>query len=344
MSEFLICGLKSLVESVPGGKVITSASDLVERVNQRHEILTMKELLEKQERELAEFERRMRDMVQEEITKMVRTFQSGGTTGNVLDREIRNYFAINQHGYAPAMFEGLLRNSPEWEDLRRAPSNYGDVLEPRTKLNPNKIPVLIEADRLRVLELPPAMFAHLLARQREACEGIKVAGAADVWVLCGGIRSSQSSNTLASAHSAGSTEVVLPKRAPSSAPPSRSAAPTDFLVPQALSISPSRVIGPTSKGPSPSKTHGITHPTAAIPISSNAANGRLSGVVVRCGRWTMWVRLSNGKIGILPRRFWTPKQQYIARKLDVQQLVGTSIVCQIEGDINSYPSVVSCLR
>ncbi len=187
VSETLMCGLKTAFELVvPGGTVVTRAVDLVERVNSRHEILSMKEVQEKHERELSQFERRMRDMVHEEMRGMVTTFQSGGTTGAILEKEIRNYFAINQHGYAPAMFEGLLRQSPHWEDLRRSPQNYGEVLEPGQALNPKKIPVLIEADPLRVLELMPFAFASLLTGQRGTNDDVEIAGAQDVWVLRAG--------------------------------------------------------------------------------------------------------------------------------------------------------------
>lgn len=186
VGETLMCGLRAALDFVPGGSAITRAADLVERVQQRHEVLTMKEVQGRHEHQLTQFERKMRDMVQEEIQGIVTTLRSPLMTGAELDQQIRNYFAINQHGYAPAMFEGLLRNSPHWADLKRSPENYGDVLESDQALDKKKIPILIEADPLRILELKPYAFAQLLTgQQHTAQQDVRLAGASDIWVFHG---------------------------------------------------------------------------------------------------------------------------------------------------------------
>ena len=176
-SEILMCGLKRF----PFG--IGVAFEVVEAVRNRFELLDHSERLAEVEAQMSRMERRMRDLVQEEIRTTLEHISQPGLDGPSLTREVQNLRDIQAHGWNPSLFEGIIRNSTHWEELRRHPQNYGRVLDDQATLDGNSIRLLIEPDRMRVLELTPFSFASLLAKQPRGVPSARIQSSTDIWAF-----------------------------------------------------------------------------------------------------------------------------------------------------------------
>ena len=87
--------------------------------------------------------------------------------GRALTEEIRNLRQIQEQGWNPSLFEGLFLNSSHLEELKRNPHHYGRILGDHDPVDSEKgIHVLLDADKTRILELPPFAFSLLLAHTR----------------------------------------------------------------------------------------------------------------------------------------------------------------------------------
>jgi formylglycine-generating enzyme required for sulfatase activity len=174
--EILMCGLKSM-------PVAGKAFEVIDAVRSRHSMLAHGERLEEIERQMSRVDRRLRDVVVEEIRMMLQRLGEPALDGPALTAEIRNLRSIQQQGWEPTLFEGLLRNSSHWNELKSRPQHYGRVLEAQAMIDPDEIHVLINADPLRVLELTPFAFAALLANQSQGVPGAEIQAKADIWAF-----------------------------------------------------------------------------------------------------------------------------------------------------------------
>ena len=146
-------------------------------------MLAQGERLEEIERQMSRMDRRLRDLVEEEIRMTLQRLGEPALDGPTLTAEIRNLRSIQQQGWEPTLFEGLLRNSSHWNELKSRPQHYGRVLEAQAMIDPDGIHVLIDADPLRVLELTPFAFAALLANQSRGVPGAEIQAKADIWAF-----------------------------------------------------------------------------------------------------------------------------------------------------------------
>ena len=174
--EILMCGLKSM-------PVAGKAFEVIDAVRTRHAMLAHGERLEEIERQMSRMDRRLRDLVEEEIRMTLQRLGEPALDGPTLTAEIRNLRSIQQQGWEPTLFEGLLRNSSHWNELKSRPQHYGRVLESQAMIDPDGIHVLIDADPLRVLELTPFAFAALLANQSQGVPGAEIQAKADIWAF-----------------------------------------------------------------------------------------------------------------------------------------------------------------
>jgi formylglycine-generating enzyme required for sulfatase activity len=174
--EILMCGLKSI-------PVAGKAFEVIDAVRSRHSMLAHGERLEEIERQMSRMDRRLRDLVEEEIRITLQRLGEPALDGLTLTAEIRNLRSIQQQGWEPTLFEGLLRNSSHWNELKSRPQHYGRVLEAQSMIDPDGIHVLIDADPLRVLELTPFAFAGLLANQSRGIPGADIQATADIWAF-----------------------------------------------------------------------------------------------------------------------------------------------------------------
>ena len=172
----LMGGLKSI-------PVAGKAFEVIDAVRARHAMLAQGERLEEIDLRTSRMERRLRDLVEEEIRMTLQRLGEPALDGPTLTAEIRNLRSIQQHGWEPTLFEGLLRNSSHWNELKSRPQHYGRVLEAQAMIDPNGIHVLIDADPLRVLELTPFAFAALLAKQSRGVPGADIQATADIWAF-----------------------------------------------------------------------------------------------------------------------------------------------------------------
>jgi hypothetical protein len=138
VSEILMCGIKKI-------PVIGDVIDVVDSVRASHEMLLNEERLADLERQMTRFELRQPDLVADEIRTILGALSSPDLGGPELDREIRNFRQIQEQGWDPSLFEGLLRNGPHWKELRRCPRNYGKVHSQGDIPDPRAIRILVEA-------------------------------------------------------------------------------------------------------------------------------------------------------------------------------------------------------
>jgi hypothetical protein len=181
-SELLMCGLKQ----VP---LVGTAADFLKGLHDRHQSVTTAAKLAAVEAAVTSFDRRSRDLIRDEIMSMVSAFRTPGLAPLAFNEHIRNYRAMQAHGWTPAIFEGLLRQSPHWAELASNPSNYGDVLADGRPIDPTKVQVVIDADKVRLLELTPFAFATLLGEQAAGAAKPRIIAARDVWAEIAGAKS-----------------------------------------------------------------------------------------------------------------------------------------------------------
>ena len=122
--EILMCGLKSM-------PVAGKAFEVIDAVRTRHAMLAQGERLEEIELRMSRMDRRLRDLVEEEIRMTLQRLGEPALDGPTLTAEIRNLRSIQQQGWGPTLFEGLLRNSSHRTRAQDRPQQYGRVLEAR---------------------------------------------------------------------------------------------------------------------------------------------------------------------------------------------------------------------
>jgi formylglycine-generating enzyme required for sulfatase activity len=174
--EILMCGLKSI-------PMVGNAFEVVESVKSRHALLAQGERLEEIEQNMSRMDRRLRDLVQEEIRVTLERLGEPALDGRALTDEIRNLRSIQAQGWEPTLFEGLLRNSSHWDELKSRPHHYGRVLDAHALIDRDGIHVLIDAEPLRVLELTPFAFAALLAGQSDGVPRAEIQATTDIWAF-----------------------------------------------------------------------------------------------------------------------------------------------------------------
>jgi hypothetical protein len=123
VSEVLMCGLKKL-------PLVGPAAEIVEAVKLRRELLSHEDRLAKLEGGSTRLDLRMREVVRDEIQSTLNGMCSPNLDGPTLTGHIRNLAEIQRHGWSPGLFEGLLRRSTHWGELKRVPSHYGTILRP----------------------------------------------------------------------------------------------------------------------------------------------------------------------------------------------------------------------
>jgi formylglycine-generating enzyme required for sulfatase activity len=176
-SEILMCGLKK----VP---FAGTAFEVVDSIRLKHELVGQVDRLAEIEGKFSRFERAQRDLVAQEIQTILANFRRPDLSGPALTEELRNLRQIQQQGWNPSLFEGLFLNSTHLEELKRNPQHYGRILSDDESVDPEKgIHVLLDADKTRILELPPFAFSSLLAHQTKGVPDARIQVAEGVWAF-----------------------------------------------------------------------------------------------------------------------------------------------------------------
>jgi len=176
-SDLMMCALKK----VPWFGV---AVEVVDVIKVRYEQTLHADRLAGVEEKLTRVEERMRNVVVEEMRSILETLRKPDLNGAALTEEIRNFRQIQEQGWHPSLFEGLLQNSSHLQELKRNPQIYGKILNDHDKVDPsNGIHLLLDADKSRILEITPFAFSQLLANQPKGVPEAKIQAAADVWAF-----------------------------------------------------------------------------------------------------------------------------------------------------------------
>jgi hypothetical protein len=182
-SEILMCGVRTGVTPSPAQG--EAAENLVESLRRRHAALD--DLVPNAGYHgpmLSRFERRMQDTVEHEIQTILTNLGRPDLSGHQLDHEMRQLWAIQDQGWSPNLFEGLLTNSSHWLNLKHAPQNYGRVLGDYERVDSRRgIHLILDCDRTRILELPLLSFSILLSHQSLGVPQAKAKVSFDLWFL-----------------------------------------------------------------------------------------------------------------------------------------------------------------
>ena len=178
-SEILMCGLKVGLKQIP--VVGDLAVHLIEGLQKRHEAMGNAAQLAEFDAKLSRVERGMRDTVEKEIRTILANLSRPAVPGPELTREMNELHQIYEQGWASDLFEGILRNSTHWEELRRSPRPSADILGDHEPLNPHSMHLLIDKDKARILQMPVASLALLLGNQKVGVPQAEVKAASRIF-------------------------------------------------------------------------------------------------------------------------------------------------------------------
>jgi hypothetical protein len=133
-SEILVCGVKAGIKSIP--IVGQMAVHVVEGLQKRHDAMGNSVRMAKFEAQISRVERNMRDKVEKEIRTILANLGRPAVPGSELTREMTELRQIFEQGWVPNLFEGILRNSSNLQELRRNPTTFGRMLRSDEKVDP----------------------------------------------------------------------------------------------------------------------------------------------------------------------------------------------------------------
>jgi hypothetical protein len=182
-SEILICGVKAGIKQIP--IVGEMAVNVVEGLQKRHEAMGNAAKMAEFDAQLSRVERNMRDTVEKEIRTILRNLSRPSLPGPELTREMTELRQIFEQGWVPNLFEGILRNSKQLEELRRSPATFGRMLRSDETIDPanGMMYLLIDTDTTRVLELPAASLALMLSNQAVGVPPAQLKAGQDIWAF-----------------------------------------------------------------------------------------------------------------------------------------------------------------
>ncbi|MEI8020388.1 MAG: hypothetical protein WCH39_19455 [Schlesneria sp.] len=181
-SEILMCGFKYGVRQIPF--VGELAIEIIEGIRNRYDEMQSTVQMALIEKQMSRIEKGLRDTVQNEIRTILTNLSRPSLTGIELTREMTELCQIYEHGWVPTLFEGMLRNSSHWTQLRTNPNHYGRILTNNDQVKPeNGMHLLIDKDSVRILELPPSSLAFLLANQSKGIPAADIRAERDIWVF-----------------------------------------------------------------------------------------------------------------------------------------------------------------
>jgi hypothetical protein len=181
-SETLVCCVKAGIKQIPiVGEI---AVNVVDGLQRRHQALSDAARMAEFEAHLSRVERGMRDTVEQEVRTILTNLGRPAVPGPELTREMTELRQIYEQGWVPNLFEGILRNSSHWDELRRNPKQYGRILGDHEAVEPeNGMHLLLDKDKTRILELPAASLALLLSNQTTGIPAADVRAGQDIWAF-----------------------------------------------------------------------------------------------------------------------------------------------------------------
>jgi biotin carboxyl carrier protein len=144
----------------------------------------MAEQLGSHQEQLSRFEQRQRDLVCQEVKDILSNLAQPNLSGLRLTEEVSNLRTMQEQGWNPNLFEGLLTNSSHWKELKRNPQNYGRLLNDHETVDSESgIHIIFDADKTKILELTPFALSQLLANQKTGIPYAEILSGADIWAF-----------------------------------------------------------------------------------------------------------------------------------------------------------------
>ncbi len=176
-SEILMCGLKN----VP---FAGAAFEVLDALRLQHQLLGQADRLAELERKRSDADRAERDRVARDMQTILEDLRLPNLSGPALTEEVGKLRQMQDQGWTPSLFEGLLANSWHREQLKRNPQMYGRLLGDHDLVDPsNGLHVLLDVDKTRILELSPFAFSHLLAHQARGIPEARIQASEGVWAF-----------------------------------------------------------------------------------------------------------------------------------------------------------------
>jgi hypothetical protein len=126
-SELLMCGIKKILVAGP-------AIEIIDSIRSKAEAIGRADRLNEMEAQLSRFEKRQRDLVAEEMRAILKNLAQPDLSGPKLTEEIRNLKQIQEQGWNTNLFEGLLANCAHLDELKRNPTQYGDLIDDHSSI------------------------------------------------------------------------------------------------------------------------------------------------------------------------------------------------------------------
>lgn len=168
-SELLMCGLKQF-------PVVGSAVEFIQGVQGRCQNADFGTRLSMLERFLSN-----RNPAEAAMVDFFTKLKSSNQNIEGLTRSIAQLQSLGNRGFSVPIFERLFQGNGHLSNLKDNPQMYGRVLGDRDILDSSKILVFIQADKLRIVEVAPFMFAQLMLDHEFSTPTI--VGKGDVWAL-----------------------------------------------------------------------------------------------------------------------------------------------------------------
>lgn len=151
LGSVLMCGLKQL-------PIFGSAVDLLDHILTSHRVAAQGQDLAALQGEVAEL-RGLLGQVKAALDNLrAAQVSEAGTVAS-----LRLLQELQHLGWLPVLCEGLLRGSRDWDQLQQSPEDYGTVLAPGDAVNPRQFKLVLGGQPPRILQMPLAVLAKLLA-------------------------------------------------------------------------------------------------------------------------------------------------------------------------------------
>lgn len=129
------------------------------------------------------FEQSLRQCVREEVQKITDALRMPGLSGGEVAKLIREFNAMKEHQYFPAFFQGMLEVSNRYQEFVRNPGDFGDVKNDHEKLRKDRLHIFIDADKTRIVEIPPHILAYLLDGVPAGASPARMVSGESIWAL-----------------------------------------------------------------------------------------------------------------------------------------------------------------
>ena len=180
--DYLFATCRRTLAAAP---VLGTAIEVIEEVHDRREAAGRHAELRDQ---MSRFERSVAATVRTELQTVLATLRKPNLSPTQLESEIHSLYAVRQQGYDAHLFEGLVRNSTFFDQLKARPSLFGTIVDDHALVRADAFYIFLDADKTRLLQVPPFALQQLLANQTRGVPDSAICGATDFFVRASDIK------------------------------------------------------------------------------------------------------------------------------------------------------------